>query len=165
VNQRRSSAGNGLGRRGGKPSAGGKMPRGLKGLGVATAVLGIYSFAQACEAGDVNGMAEVACDELNPVPCTSPWEWGRAYEDNMARCSNDQQKAIGAFFTPHTVFARAMANLGGLVATGVECVFGWMDDAPAMDGIWSPWDLERQGGYAPTTQPQPGRLRGSTRCY
>jgi hypothetical protein len=160
-----SKGGTGLSRRGCKPRAGGKMPKGFKGVGVATAVLGIYSFAQACEAGDVNGMAEVACDELNPVPFTSPWQWGRAYDDTLAMCGNDQQKAVGAFMTPYTMIAHTMAGLGGLVATGVECVFGWMDDAPAHEGIWSPWDLERQGGYAPTTQPQPGRLRGSTRCY
>jgi len=97
-------------------------------------------FAHAYEANDWSGMGEVAWDQFVPVPLSSPWEWERAYTDNISMARTSEQRVIGALMTPYSMIGRSKSGIGSLVATGAEVAFGWT--APSRSkaqGVWSPW--------------------------
>lgn len=126
------------------PRAGRAMPRMGKVAGYGAAALLIYAnasqFAHAYEANDWSGMGEVAWDQFVPVPLSSPWEWERAYRDNVSMARTSEQRVIGAFMTPYSMIGRSMSGIGSLVGTGAEAAFGWTAPRGSKaQGVWSPW--------------------------
>jgi len=126
------------------PSGSPRFPRVRANFIRGVSALSIYAsasqFAHAYEANDWSGMGEVVWDQVDPVPLTNPWEYGRAYDQNVTLARTSEQKAIAAFMTPYTVIGRSMAGIGALIATGAEATFGWMmPSGSKAQGVWSPW--------------------------
>lgn len=121
----------------------GRPPRIGRGVGCGLGALFIYlnaqRFAAACENNDLSAMAEVACDQFNPVPFTSPWEWGRAYEECTANAETPAEEVCGTLATPYCVIGRTMSGFGYITAVGAECAFGWIHPDGTDSDVWSPW--------------------------